>query len=664
MVLRRKATTVATVALVVIVAAMATAAEDPQRWLPFLKNNKLPESSMPLSYSLTPKNYFDLVPDNLRDRKATEPMSDPACDGDMVSVEQQDAYTYQTENYLTAVGTNIYDAAVWCMSTALLGAPELCTKYMNDVLVAHKTVQFQNIRATAPCKGVMYFDQCTDNCGFCYGDGAVSLGDDNAYFFRMIADYWALEGTVDARCPAKGKTWTWNDYKPVLGENSWAQLIGPAQHAMISAKWDAKAVPDDHPLFKLAIPFLTTLEAMRVGDTGAVYYTAWNTWFGHTKDSMRAGATFSIENMASLYAGLEALEYILKNKPNSAHAGQLPRVTALLDGSRRALIASWDPEKKFFRQGGTYNKNTKALEWTQNGATDFAVDCQTWVATVLGVDLVDATFGAGASYELWQNTKRLGGYHCKDTGAFCGVGYTYTDLDGEILSGEWTYGAINWLKAMLVQAEGKYSTEQLNNLRMDIAAMEGATARLLYSQADINGNKYDAIKYADRRYYIPFGWWANPLPSVASVGWAAMTQAGYNPFSVKHGSYYPYADSRVTAPPGFDTTSASWTSSPDSTTTAAPNGGSGTDAPPATGDGSGSSGGGGATPAPSNGGGATPSPNGGSGSDQPTAPPQTSAPTKDPTTPQTTWPGGDDSSAAGVALAAAVAVSVAVALLN
>ena len=84
MVLRRKATTVATVALVVIVAAMATAAEDPQRWLPFLKNNKLPESSMPLSYSLTPKNYFDLVPDNLRDRKATEPMSDPACDGDMV----------------------------------------------------------------------------------------------------------------------------------------------------------------------------------------------------------------------------------------------------------------------------------------------------------------------------------------------------------------------------------------------------------------------------------------------------------------------------------------------------------------------------------------------------------------------------------------------------
>jgi hypothetical protein len=44
--------------------------------------------------------------------------------------------------------------------------------------------------------------------------------------------------------------------------------------------------------------------------------------------------------------------------------------------------------------------------------------------------------------------------------------------------------------------------------------------------------------YASKRYAIPFGWFANPLPSTCATAWMIMEYYGYNPFTLG-GGYVP-----------------------------------------------------------------------------------------------------------------------------
>lgn len=157
-----------------------------------------------------------------------------------VSVEDLNNYEFQTEQMLTGTGLNIYDGGLRAMGLSLLGKQDDATDYLK-IIETGATCQFSDIRGDAPCKGVLVTGKCHDpehtgSCGFCYGDGTApesSLPTSNAWTFRMIADYWALDGTVDARCPDKNHRWTWNDYRPVLGENSWANLLAPLQVAIL-----------------------------------------------------------------------------------------------------------------------------------------------------------------------------------------------------------------------------------------------------------------------------------------------------------------------------------------------------------------------------------------------------------------------------------------------
>eukprot|EP00660_Eupelagonema_oceanica_P005810 gene5810-7392_t len=115
-----------------------------------------------------------------------------------------EAYEFQTEQFLTKLGLNIYDGAVWCIAQALLGDAERAQRYIDGVLVPHKTQQFADIRGDAKCGGDLYTGECEDPeqagaCGMCYGDAMVTLNSSHAYFFRMIGDYYGLQGTVDAR---------------------------------------------------------------------------------------------------------------------------------------------------------------------------------------------------------------------------------------------------------------------------------------------------------------------------------------------------------------------------------------------------------------------------------------------------------------------------------
>jgi len=49
-------------------------------------------------------------------------------------------------------------------------------------------------------------------------------------------------------------------------------------------------------------------------------------------------------------------------------------------------------------------------------------------------------------------------------------------------------------------------------------------------QISIKGFQAKTILYANKRTYIPFGWWANPLPATSSTAWGLMVDAEFNPF--------------------------------------------------------------------------------------------------------------------------------------
>lgn len=527
--------------LVAVVAISAACAQKMpgSEYKKYMLANVQVNGSLPLSFTLDPPTYYQDLPADQKLNKYTTSHFVSVCGGN-VSAENMNNYTFQTEQWLTTLGLNIYDGAVRCIALSLLGETAACANYTNYTLVHHHTVQFPDIRGDAQCKGVMEWGQCTDPeqngaCGFCYGDGATdaakSLNVSNAYFFRLLSDFWAIEGTVDARCPTRNMLWTWNDYKPILGENAWAQLIGPTHLAVMTANGNFNAIPDTDPMFILGIPFLTALEAMAVGSTGAYYYTPRNTWFGFGKRSQNIGSTLSVENQASLLAGLKMLYDVIDGKATSQWKSYLPQLNTIISGLQRFLMSAWEPSWGFFRQGATYDPTTQTLTWGQDGQPIFAVDCQTWVVSVLGVAYVDSQLGDLTSYNLWQTVKALANYTCPG-GQLCGVGYTFNNISGQVLSGEWTYGAMNFLNIMV--NESGYNSTLIANIKADLTSMNFGTYSFVVTSTPINNSTetYDTVLYASTRYWIPFGWFANPLPALASTGWAVFVANSFNPFHV------------------------------------------------------------------------------------------------------------------------------------
>eukprot|EP01062_Namystynia_karyoxenos_P022995 TRINITY_DN18842_c0_g1_i2.p1 TRINITY_DN18842_c0_g1~~TRINITY_DN18842_c0_g1_i2.p1 ORF type:complete len:686 (+),score=110.36 TRINITY_DN18842_c0_g1_i2:36-2093(+) len=495
-------------------------------------------SLMPLSFRVQPHAYFDALPSALRPggfQQRNEWRYVPEC-GAVAGPARLDAYEYQTEQLLTRLGLNIYDGAVWVIALAVLGEFSLPRNYLSSVLAAGRTHALQTIIASDPC--------CADgSCGFCYGDNPATQtqGPDSALFFRMISQVYAVTGAPDARCPSE-REWTWNDWKPILGENAWAGLLGPAVFAYLAAGRDFWAVDVHGPVLALGKRIIPTLKAMRVGNTGAVYYAPGNTWVG---GNANPGSSVSTENQVSLLAGLRALRWLLTGREAAA---VLADIDSLVSGLQRYLVDSWHPTEGYFRQGGSYDPATGAFTWVQSvGIPEFAVDCQTWVGTVLGPEVVDRHFGEGASWRLWNLTKERSGYGPQPDGRVKGVGYT---TGHDVFSGEWTLGAVNWLRTMArsggygaqaaarLEAEAEFMLQSIKD-ELTVATTPGASA----------------VLYADRRYHIPFGWWANPLPSMASTAWMVAVLGDFNPFMVT-GAYsadYPPPPTPTRSPAAVQT---------------------------------------------------------------------------------------------------------------
>jgi len=244
---------------------------------------------------------------------------------------------------------------------------------------------------------------------------------------------------------------------------------------------------------------------------GAVHYAPKNTLTG----AYDVGYDVSTENNVSVLSGLLMLRYLLTQK--NIYLDKLAEINFLIERITEYLRSSFDPVEGYFLQGLAYDENDNFV-WRYT----FAVDCQTWALSVLGPLLVDQWLGPRASVAIWENTKKLSGYHCNDQTGYCeGVGYT-EDADKDVFSGEWTLGAINMLR---IFARDYNDPSFLNEAQF---MLDNVNTQLLQNE-NIDGVPVTGILYSNKRYWIPFGWWANNYLSTASTGWNVLVQSNYNP---------------------------------------------------------------------------------------------------------------------------------------
>jgi hypothetical protein len=188
---------------------------------------------------------------------------------------------------------------------------------------------------------------------------------------------------------------------------------------------------------------------------------------------------------------------------------------------------AFDEERGIFNQGGFF------IDGVFVPTQIFAVDCQTWAVSVLGPAWVDEVFGEGTAYRIWKKTKSLSGFYSVD-GDLMGVGFTEAR---RVLAVEWTGGAILMTRMMADhyrQTHPDWARELAADAIMMRHGIEELTVRLE------NGSL--AYLYANDKYFIPFGWWANRIPSTVASSWVIMNDHDFNPFVLGGGDPIPYAD--------------------------------------------------------------------------------------------------------------------------
>ncbi len=511
-----------------------------------------------------------------------------------LSPQDSEAADLQTERVNTHNGTNIYDAATWQIAVMLgaqrNGFPLPGDRDAYE-LVSHQNILYQNgYFGDSPYPVATQTRAVTAGDVFVYNRQRIE-DPHQAFCFRMLPRQWLAEdpfmGTKysgllsGAGLPVPPGEYSlgrisWTDWKPITGENSWAFLIGPLQAAAIHYQIDRPAhyVPFEDPALVNACQVLPTFAAMQ-SSVGGVYYAPAGTVAN--KGTTRVDPFFvAVENNISLYAGIRILTEVLNStlarqanlqpdqREQLTHALQLCKVMqfggAFKGRSTKGLQAflkkqAWRQGE--FVQGGWADKQGLGQPW-QPAVALKAVDVNTWGVAAIGAKTIDDWHGFGSTFHLWQAVKSWGGYGEGTT--LWGVGFSNQDGGGidaqgiyrrSVLSAEWSYGAITMVRDMLhhyqsFTGSGKYAQQAeafCTILKGDEQSMLAAMEKLqlkAYKQSHFPGQPAgfptlialptNPTLYASRRFFIPFGWYANPLPSTCATAWKVMVANNFNPF--------------------------------------------------------------------------------------------------------------------------------------
>ena len=293
-------------------------------------------------------------------------------------------------------------------------------------------------------------------------------------------------------------TVTWEDWKPITGENAWAFLEGPLQ---AEYKNSNKLVGFNSPAVQNAIALLPTFIDMQ-SKTGAVYYITGKT-LGNTGSEYASTTTYSTENNISLYAGLVELQTVLNSiKASSLTAPQqtdynkaVTNLKTLINGNGPSHLGLLS----FFENSAwTKDQKTGEGEFNQGGDTSSpgnssgpkAVDVNTWGIAAIGPEKIDQWHGKGAAYKAWDSVKQWGGFYSNDNHILLGVGYSDQD-NQDILSAEWTAGAINAVRVMIHYYSFPAHNKDITPQQMDTLKSDEATMLTGIKQLQFNNYKGD-----------------------------------------------------------------------------------------------------------------------------------------------------------------------------
>jgi hypothetical protein len=397
----------------------------------------------------------------------------------------------------------------------------------------------------------------------------IDIASPAPFFFRAIAinfsftiadDYTVEPSTYAVADPTGAPNFNWLDFKPVLGENCWAQILYPVHVAYVKAHQDLVACRSatigltNINAYDFAVHFVTeSLPMMSAQYAGGYYYSP--------VSSEVTNLITSAENNASLYGGAYCLKQIAEAVEDT---DTIDALTTVMDNivthqtNCATYSTSGDNIIMAFYQGTTksgtapfYTLNDSALtpstvtSQSHDFGVDFIlpVDVQTWTIAALGPELINSTLFENANVPSSIDTN-LYSYHvwntlCQSCGRFdsdsrlMGFGFNNVNVEqGLPYSGEWTFGAITAAKILLSYYTGLGSAyqSQIDRMTNDIESMrQYVVSETCY--------KNEAFLYANRRASTGYGWNANPIPSTASTGWAVFTQLGVNPFRLQSISY-------------------------------------------------------------------------------------------------------------------------------
>jgi len=333
-------------------------------------------------------------------------------------------------------------------------------------------------------------------------------------------------------------------------------------------------VPFNELSVQNALAVLPTFAAMQ-SQIGGVYYVPSGT-LSNQGDQLINPYQVSVENNASLFAGLRVLRSTLraelanerslvkadKEKINAA----LSVIEIMINGGQTGKGKSTAGLLGFFRthawrnnefvQGGLANDPNESAAWIPT-LKPKAIDANTWGVAALGALQIDQWFGFGAAYKNWQQVKSWGAYGLKDK--LWGVGFSDEDGNGlnsgsyrqGVFSAEWTAGAINMVRKLISYYDsmptnsGDHAKSQsfVLSLKNDEIAMLEAMQWLRadnYERSSFPGKPDDyknlalhssnAYLYASKRHFVPFGWYANPIPSTCATAWGIMLADRFDPF--------------------------------------------------------------------------------------------------------------------------------------
>ncbi len=440
----------------------------------FLESN-VSDTDMPLSFKASPEYWRGLD-------------------------ESLDPVDAVIERILITHALNIYDGALWQIALTILPSKKSAglVDAHTERLRSGEAGDIRDLRGYGPA--------------FLYGDEETMMDRDNGFFFRMITDRYLQDDPLGQNevpgFPNFNRVHH-EDWKPIAGEQAWAAIIGPLQVAY--EKYGGN-IPADSPEMKLAMSVLPAMEAMQ-SPIGAIYHAPKGTYGIHPK-------LISVENNLSVYAALKMLEPVLRE----TDAPAADRVKAMLEKLEEFFEKyAYDPETHEFSPGGFYVEGQFVAQRL------LATDCQTWAIAALGPEWIDAKFGAGESYRILKNvisrSRRI-----DSQGRTQGIGFT---SDHAVLSVEWTCGAI--LAAR--DAADFYALNEPDRAKDLLDEAARMRDGIETCKTALPGKKM-AYLYVSERYFIPFGWWANPVPSLSSSAWVIFTDLSYDPFQLGGGPKY------------------------------------------------------------------------------------------------------------------------------